>query len=120
MGDARYAACHERKEILRHTGALAASTTAASDASTSTTTASATEQGAPSEYESVHYQMLPQPKDCYADKDIVRSFEVMKTIVNSGRIIRDRATIPVKYPLKELVVISKSQEVGPCDVGVGL
>lgn len=60
-------------------------------------------------YKSIHFQMLPQPRDQYKDADIVRAFEVMKSVVNSGRIIRDRATKPAKYPVKALIIISKDQ-----------
>jgi isoleucyl-tRNA synthetase len=53
--------------------------------------------------------MLPQPNAKYIDAEIVDAFEVLKTVVNSGRIIRDRVNKPQKYPLKELVIVTRDQ-----------
>ena len=50
---------------------------------------------------------LPQPKQEYAAAAIERAFEVLKRAIDAGRLIRDRNTLPTKYPLKELVVVCK-------------
>ncbi len=34
----------------------------------------------------------------------------MQSVIELGRVVRDRKTMPVKYPLPELVVIHKDQE----------
>jgi isoleucyl-tRNA synthetase len=98
--------CHDRKVILREVAKLVGSTSEAGDTDGAEVKCA---EVTPSVYDSIHFQMLPQPNPDYDDDDIVRAFEVMKSIVNSGRIIRDRATIPIKYPLRELVVISKNE-----------
>jgi isoleucyl-tRNA synthetase len=87
--------CHERKEVLRVTKPLKI--------------VDPKESGElPSEYKSIHFQMIPAPNEKYVNPEIVAAFEVMKSVVNSGRIIRDRANKPGKYPLKELVIISQN------------
>jgi len=91
------AGCHDRKEVLRATKPLKI--------------VDPTESGdLPSEFVSIHFQMLPQPNEQYVNPEIVAAFEVMKSVVSSGRIIRDRATQPTKTPLKELVIVSKNAQ----------
>ncbi|EDQ92788.1 uncharacterized protein MONBRDRAFT_19043 [Monosiga brevicollis MX1] len=57
---------------------------------------------------SVHFQLIPEPKSVYLDETIVRAFEAMKRVVEAGRIVRERENIPIKYPLQELVIVSKT------------
>ena len=59
---------------------------------------------------SVHYLMIPQPLDDLINVDIERSVGRMQSVIEMGRVLRDRKTMPVKYPLPELVVIHKDQE----------
>jgi isoleucyl-tRNA synthetase len=33
----------------------------------------------------------------------------MQSVIELGRVVRDRKTMPVKYPLPELVIIHKDQ-----------
>nr|XP_018906818.1 PREDICTED: isoleucine--tRNA ligase, cytoplasmic [Bemisia tabaci] len=54
---------------------------------------------------SVHFLMMPQPRDDLIDKGIERAVSNMQTAIELGRIIRDRKTIPIKYPLPEVVII---------------
>jgi len=60
---------------------------------------------------SVHYVMIPQAKKELIDQDIERSVARMQAVVELGRVVRDRKTMPVKYPLPEVVVIHKDQQV---------
>ncbi|XP_053153865.1 isoleucine--tRNA ligase, cytoplasmic isoform X2 [Hemicordylus capensis] len=55
--------------------------------------------------ESIHYLMLPQVREDLIDKNIENAVSRMQSVIELGRVIRDRKTIPVKYPLKEVVVI---------------
>ncbi|CAG9790865.1 unnamed protein product [Diatraea saccharalis] len=55
--------------------------------------------------ESVHYNMIPNPKSSLVMTDIERAVQRMQTVIELGRVLRDRKTIPIKYPLPELVVI---------------
>ncbi|XP_043248058.1 isoleucine--tRNA ligase, cytoplasmic isoform X2 [Colletes gigas] len=55
--------------------------------------------------ESVHYQMVPESCLQLIDENIEKAVSYMQTVIELGRVVRDRKTIPVKYPLPELVVI---------------
>lgn len=59
---------------------------------------------------SIHYLMLPQVRDNLIDKRIESAVSHMQSVIELGRVIRDRKTLPVKYPLKEVVVIHQDQE----------
>jgi isoleucyl-tRNA synthetase len=61
------------------------------------------------EDDSVHFCMIPQPKAMYQDEDIVRGFDLMKRVIEAGRILRERNTLAVKTPLPELVVVCKAE-----------
>ena len=59
---------------------------------------------------SVHYLMIPQPRHDLINEDIERSVSRMQSVVELGRVLRDRKTMPIKYPLPELVLIHKDEE----------
>ncbi|XP_061893468.1 isoleucine--tRNA ligase, cytoplasmic [Entelurus aequoreus] len=59
---------------------------------------------------SIHYLMLPQVRGNVIDKRIENAVSQMQSVIELGRVIRDRKTLPVKYPLKEVVVIHQDQE----------
>ena len=54
--------------------------------------------------------MIPAPRMDLIDEAIERSVSRMQTVIDLGRVVRDRRTMPVKYPLPELVLIHKDQE----------
>ena len=54
--------------------------------------------------------MIPQPLNDLINEDIERSVSRMQSVIEMGRILRDRKTKPVKIPLPELVLIHKDQE----------
>ncbi|XP_061474059.1 isoleucine--tRNA ligase, cytoplasmic [Rhineura floridana] len=60
--------------------------------------------------DSIHYLMLPQVREDLIDKNIESAVSRMQSVVELGRVIRDRKTIPVKYPLKEVVVIHQDPQ----------
>ena len=60
---------------------------------------------------SVHYVMIPKPRSELIDVDIERAVNRMQAVIELGRVLRDRKTMPVKYPLPEVVVIHKDQQV---------
>ena len=39
------------------------------------------------------------------------ALSALQTVIELGRVIRDRRTLPAKYPLKQLVVIHRDQNV---------
>lgn len=57
------------------------------------------------ELPSVHYEMMPKVVQSRINKDIEDRVSLMQRIIDLGRILRDRKTIPVKYPLSEIVVL---------------
>ncbi|XP_036387255.1 isoleucine--tRNA ligase, cytoplasmic [Megalops cyprinoides] len=59
---------------------------------------------------SIHYLMLPQVRESLIDKRIENAVSRMQSVIELGRVIRDRKTLPVKYPLKEVVVIHQDPE----------
>uniref|UniRef100_A0A4W6DVU7 Isoleucine--tRNA ligase, cytoplasmic n=1 Tax=Lates calcarifer TaxID=8187 RepID=A0A4W6DVU7_LATCA len=59
---------------------------------------------------SIHYLMLPQVRESLIDKRIESAVSQMQSVIELGRVIRDRKTLPVKYPLKEVVVIHQDAE----------
>ncbi|XP_041347698.1 isoleucine--tRNA ligase, cytoplasmic-like [Gigantopelta aegis] len=61
--------------------------------------------GEKSDTRSVHFLMLPHPRESLIDVKIENAVSVMQTVIELGRVVRDRKTLPLKYPLKEVVVI---------------
>lgn len=59
---------------------------------------------------SIHYLMMPQVRESLIDKRIENAVSQMQSVIELGRVIRDRKTLPVKYPLKEVVVIHQDPE----------
>ncbi|KAM7358022.1 isoleucyl-tRNA synthetase isoform 1-T2 [Cochliomyia hominivorax] len=60
--------------------------------------------------ESVHYQMMPTSNRKFIRSDIEKSVGLMQAVVELGRVMRDRRTLPVKYPVSEIIVIHKDQK----------
>jgi len=56
---------------------------------------------------SVHYLSLPTAREDLIYEDVERAVARMQSVVDLGRILRDRKTMPIKYPLPEVVVIHK-------------
>uniref|UniRef100_A0A336LLA8 Isoleucine--tRNA ligase, cytoplasmic n=1 Tax=Culicoides sonorensis TaxID=179676 RepID=A0A336LLA8_CULSO len=59
---------------------------------------------------SVHYQMMPSPNRQRIDLNVERAVGRMQVVIELGRVMRDRRTVPIKYPLHELIVIQQSKE----------
>ncbi|XP_011199577.2 isoleucine--tRNA ligase, cytoplasmic [Bactrocera dorsalis] len=60
---------------------------------------------------SVHHQMLPQANLKLVRLDIEKSMSLMQTIIELGRVMRDRRTTPLKCPLSEIMVIHRDSEI---------
>ena len=54
--------------------------------------------------------MIPEPRKDLIDENIERAVSRMQAVIELGRVLRDRKTMPLKYPLPELVVIHKDQQ----------
>lgn len=59
---------------------------------------------------SIHYLMLPPVREKLIDRKIENAVSRMQSVIELGRVIRDRKTLPIKYPLKEVVVIHQDTE----------
>ncbi|XP_044159011.1 isoleucine--tRNA ligase, cytoplasmic [Bufo gargarizans] len=60
--------------------------------------------------QSIHYLMLPPVRENLIDKKIENAVSRMQSVIELGRVIRDRKTLPIKYPLKEVIVIHQEAE----------
>lgn len=59
---------------------------------------------------SVHFLSFPPMRSEYFDPVIERQVQRLKAVIELGRIIRDRKTLPIKVPLKELVLFHHDPE----------
>lgn len=59
---------------------------------------------------SIHFIPVPQARENLIDEKIEKAVALMQDVIDLGRVIRDRKTIPIKYPLKEAVIILNSEE----------
>nr|XP_053647286.1 isoleucine--tRNA ligase, cytoplasmic-like [Cherax quadricarinatus] len=58
---------------------------------------------------SVHYLMVPQPVEKLICREIETCVNILQSVVELGRYLRDKLNTPVKYPLPEVVVIHKDK-----------
>ncbi|VDD89833.1 unnamed protein product [Enterobius vermicularis] len=61
----------------------------------------------PNGADSVHFERIPEPRTDLIDEVVERRVSAMRSVVDLVRVLRERKGIPVKYPLKELVVINR-------------
>lgn len=54
---------------------------------------------------SIHYEMMATANKKFQLPEVEICVQQMQTIIDLGRVVRERNTLPVKYPLKELIVI---------------
>ena len=59
---------------------------------------------------SVHFLSLPQPRTELIDESIETAVSRMQTVIEMGRLVRDRKALPIKYPLYEIIVIHTDPE----------
>ncbi|KAH3881227.1 isoleucine--tRNA ligase, cytoplasmic-like isoform X1 [Dreissena polymorpha] len=55
---------------------------------------------------SVHFTMIPEPREELIDTTIEAAVSRMQSVIELGRLVRERNTLPLKYPLKEVVAIA--------------
>lgn len=58
---------------------------------------------------SVHLEMMPKSNSVLIHKNIETAVTRMQSVIELGRIIRDRRTMPLKYPLTKVIVIHKEE-----------
>lgn len=60
--------------------------------------------------DSIHYLMLPSPNSKLIDLDIERAVSRMQSVIELGRVVRDRKTLPIRYPLPEVIIIHQDPQ----------
>ncbi|VDK74689.1 unnamed protein product, partial [Onchocerca ochengi] len=60
--------------------------------------------------ESVHFEMIPQPVNDLIDISVEKRVARMRAVIDLVRVLRERKGIPVKYPLKEMIVINREKQ----------
>ncbi|XP_066248278.1 isoleucine--tRNA ligase, cytoplasmic [Euwallacea similis] len=60
--------------------------------------------------DSIHYLMFPTPNAALIDLNIERAVARMQGVIELGRVVRDRKTIPIKYPLPEIIVVHQDNQ----------
>lgn len=59
--------------------------------------------------ESVHYQMMPVSHRPFIRSDVEQAVSRMQSVIELGRVLRDRKTMAIKYPVPEVIVIHKNE-----------
>ncbi|WRT66325.1 isoleucine-tRNA ligase [Kwoniella shivajii] len=59
---------------------------------------------------SIHFLPFPAVRQEYFDPVIERQVQRMRAVIDLGRLVRDRKTLKIKIPLKELVIFHHDQE----------
>lgn len=59
---------------------------------------------------SVHFQMMPTSVASFMREDVEQAVAHMQSVIELGRVLRDRNTMPTKYPVPEVVVIHKDAQ----------
>lgn len=60
--------------------------------------------------ESVHYLLHSAINEELIDVNVERQVSLMQTVIEVGRVLRDRRNMPLKYPLPEVVIITNSSQ----------
>jgi isoleucyl-tRNA synthetase len=59
---------------------------------------------------SVHFLMVPKVNEIYFDSDIERTVGRMQNVIELGRYLRESNVLPLKTPLRELVIIANDKQ----------
>lgn len=59
---------------------------------------------------SVHLQMMPKSNRAYIQQAVEQAVSRMQNVIELGRVLRDRKTMPIKYPVPSVIVIHKNEQ----------
>lgn len=59
---------------------------------------------------SVHMEIMPKANRAYIQTNVELAVNRMQNVIELGRVIRDRKTMPTKYPVPEVIVIHKTEQ----------
>ncbi|CCW63307.1 unnamed protein product [Phytomonas sp. EM1] len=65
----------------------------------------------PEQYQvdSIHYLSIPEDDDSVMDADLERAMSRMSTVVDLVRVLRDRMVIPIKRPVRQVIIVHPEQ-----------
>lgn len=72
--------------------------------------ASSPDQMQTTRIESIHFMLHSSVQEELIDITVERQVSYMQTVIDLGRVLRDRRNMPLKYPLPEVVIITNSQQ----------
>lgn len=58
---------------------------------------------------SVHLEMMPKPNRAYINQTVETAVGRMQNVIELGRVLRDRKTMPIKYPVPTVIIIHKNE-----------
>ncbi|KAL7667591.1 hypothetical protein ACOME3_010598 [Neoechinorhynchus agilis] len=58
---------------------------------------------------SIHFKQIPSARDQCIDQGIEDAVAAMRVVIETGRVIRERLVIPLKQPLKSVIVVSANK-----------
>lgn len=59
---------------------------------------------------SVHLEMMPKANRAYIQTTVETAVSRMQNVIELGRVLRDRKTMPIKYPVPTVIVIHKNEQ----------
>ena len=59
---------------------------------------------------SVHFLQIPEYNEALLDEKVEKRFARMQSAIENGRLIRDRKNLPLKQPLKCVVLVDNDAE----------
>lgn len=59
---------------------------------------------------SVHLEMMPDANRAYIQTTVEVAVNRMQNVIELGRVLRDRKTMPIKYPVPSVIVIHKNEQ----------
>ncbi|KAE8219700.1 hypothetical protein CF326_g8898, partial [Tilletia indica] len=68
------------------------------------------EESDKNDYRSLHFLSFPTVREDYIDEVILRRFSALQSVTELVRTLRERNLLPLRVPLKELVVFHSNQE----------
>ena len=58
----------------------------------------------------MHFLLLPQVNEALRNPEIERAFGRLQAVVERVRIIRENKTIPLKTPLRQVIIVSSDEQ----------
>ena len=55
--------------------------------------------------ESIHFTTMPSHSDSLIDSDAINTIKRMQSAIETGRLIRDKESISLKYPVRKIKLV---------------